>query len=105
MTPPACFIETNWRSLHQLHVKQFLEVEAKEEEKKQQHMIKTWEKVGGVSASIYSINTGKIIELEEMPFAAGTGGAVKAVLMGYYTAWLSEAKWETVTCLENKIPL
>lgn len=37
-------------------------------------MIKTWEKVGGVSASYYSINTGKIIEFEEMPFAAGTGG-------------------------------
>lgn len=31
MTPPACFIETNWRSLHQLHVKQLLGVKAKEE--------------------------------------------------------------------------
>lgn len=37
-------------------------------------MIKTREKVGGVSASVYSINTGKIIELKEMPFADGTGG-------------------------------
>lgn len=37
-------------------------------------MIKSREKVVGVSASVYSINTGKIIELEDMLFAARTGG-------------------------------
>lgn len=39
-------------------------------------MIKSREKVVGVSASVYSINTGKIIELEDMLFAARTGGGV-----------------------------
>lgn len=57
-------------------------------------MIKTREKVGGVSASVYSINTGKIIELKNMPFAAGTegggGGAVTEGLL-YST---SKAKWK-----------
>lgn len=77
-------------------------------------MIKTREKVGGVSASVYSINTGQIIELEEMPFAAGTvgggggevrgdsgsEGGIKGLL--YYISLKSQAV-KKFTCLEYKI--